>query len=190
MEPRYKSSKWTTALNIYLPFVVIAFVLSVIYFGGAEFEGNLLFIGPILAWGTIITFINASFIKYAEFFDDKIVIKESYGDIEVPYKNVEWVFQFRGGSDTRRIYLKYKDVSNGKDKYVITFPYLTFKEIFNNIIPFQDFEVTNFIRAKVMEVRPTYDRKKEPKGYLLMFVTFISFIPFFLLSMYLVGFDK
>ena len=188
MNTLYKSSKFATySQYIASPIIVIAFLFQIYYFfiAGNVIDEESLFMMPFWFWASIIVSINFYKLRYINVSENNILMKTLISEKTLGYKDIEWINQNIFGSNWYILTIKYKNNETGKSNIIFVLPEMyTSKE---RLFSFNELNITKYIREQVFKVNPEYKKENEPSRWALAKWTFVSVLPFLLLSFYLIS---
>ena len=186
MNTQYKSSRFATySQYIASPIIICTFLyyVYVIFTGGVLTPDELFFV-PFWTWASIFLTINLFKLKYIEVREDNILIKSPNGEKILEYRDIEWINQNIFGSNWYILAIRYKDNISGKSKMIIVFP-----EMYTNrerLTIFGELNITKYIREQIIKVNQSYSISNEPSRWYLTKWIFGSFVPFLILSFFLI----
>lgn len=182
----YKSSSLTIIVKYFItPLITLLFFSELLLLlTGSTFGPETLFELPLLAWITLVININSIYLKRVEAQEKYLIIKSSLGDQIVNYQNVKWLSQTYFGRPA--LYIRYQTES-GKLKTISTIPRMYNKSQFSKLLfnPYQELEMTSFIRGQVKQFQPEYNSDSEPSSWKLFFIMLLSGLPFLALSLFM-----
>ena len=187
MNSLYKSSKFATySQYIASPIIVVIFLFQIYFFiTGNEINKEVFFMMPFWLWASIIVIIDFYKLRYINVSENNILMKSLKGEEILEYKDIEWINQNIFGSNWYIISIKYKNIETGKSNIIFVLPEMyTNKE---NIFSFNELNITKYIRDQIIKVKSEYKIENEPSRWALAGWTFISILPFLLLSFYLIS---
>ena len=188
MNTLYKSSKFATYSQYFFsPIIVVVFLFQIYYFfiAGNEINKEVFFMMPFWLWASIIVIIDFYKLRYINVSENNILMKSLKGEEILEYKDIEWINQNIFGSNWYIISIKYKNIETGKSNIIFVLPEMyTNKE---NIFSFSELNITKYIRDQIIKVKSEYKIENEPSRWALAGWTFISILPFLLLSFYLIS---
>jgi hypothetical protein len=183
----YKSSGLTPIVKYLITPLITALLLYAIFLlangqsVGDDFDISEL---PIMTWMVIITIISSWYYKTVEAGEECLVIKGFQSGDVVPYQNIKWISQSYMGRPT--LYIRYQ-VAPGEFKTAITVPKIYTKSQFSKVLfsPFQELEMTSFIREQIKKYQPNYNPQTEPSRWIFFWIIMLSGLPFLILSIIL-----
>jgi len=185
----YKSSGLTSIVKYFItPLITMIFLYEISLVVNGQPLGNDTPLSelPLMAWLVIVTIISSWYFKTVEAGEECLVIKGfQTGDV-VPYQNIKWLSQSYTGRPS--LYIRYQ-ATPGKFKTIITVPKLYTKSQFSKALfhPFQELEMTIFIREQIKKYQPNYNPDLEPSSWLFFGIILLSGVPFLALSIALLN---
>jgi hypothetical protein len=187
MNPQYKSSSFATnSQYIATPIIVSIFLFQIYYFfiAGNLIDEESLFMMPFWFWATIIVIINVIKLRYVSVNENNILMKSLKGEEVLEYKDIEWINQNIFGSNWYILTIKYKNNKTGKSNMIFVLPEMyTSKE---RLFSFKELNITKYIREQAIKSNQSYNIMNEPSRWYLTKWLFLTFLPFILLSFFLI----
>ena len=185
----HKSSSLTGVIKYLITPVItliFAYIIFLVATGQALGDDVVVAELPMMAWLVIVTLLTSWHFKNVEVGEDYLLVKGFQSGDVVNYRDIKWICQTYLGRPS--LYIKYQ-TEPGKFKTIITVPKMFTRSQFTSVLfhPYQELEMTSFIRERLMKHQPDYNSKLEPSSWLIFGLMILSSLPFLAVSIFLLN---